>query len=509
MRNVNIFKTMCIVIILLFMGMSCAVYAEGKAKGHDNENKGGNSESAPGHSRSESSGGGGSDSASSRSEAAARAQESRAAQAAERSTERSERARVQADAKANRHDRSIEANSRANEGKEKIDRMAKAFENAKWWYNPKDTRGQGNMGKPTMLAPFGFDKDSDRKELYGNNGRPIKGFVDPGPVPDPDINYSSYYFADFTFTRYDITYYSKLLAEYTAAGNTELAAMYQNVVNYLSSLPYMYLGDIKFNLDGSSTYATAGYSLYIGKLPNTTGATLDITTSLISVNSYDSDSPTGVIHYDAGQVLYQQTDQFVAGTIDNVNYSYDLSYPTQDNEMKVYGFNYSAPIEMAGYEPLDTQLVITVTEQETGKTSTINYDTYFRYYQLDPNRCPYGKVFNAKNKLPVVGAKITVFNEDGSIVALDKASNPTAGNPQITDATGRYGCKLEINKKYYIVAKAEGYKEYKSPIFTEKWHVLREDIPMALIKDESAPAALNTKNIPAAAPIGVVAYTSK
>ena len=29
------------------------------------------------------------------------------------------------------------------------------------------------MGKVDMLDPFGHDKDSDRKELYGNNGRPI------------------------------------------------------------------------------------------------------------------------------------------------------------------------------------------------------------------------------------------------------------------------------------------------------------------------------------------------
>jgi len=45
------------------------------------------------------------------------------------------------------------------------------LEHAKWSYNPHDDRGQGNMGRVDMLAPYGHDKDSDRMELYGNRGR--------------------------------------------------------------------------------------------------------------------------------------------------------------------------------------------------------------------------------------------------------------------------------------------------------------------------------------------------
>ena len=41
------------------------------------------------------------------------------------------------------------------------------------------------MGKVDMLDPFGHDKDSDRKELYGNNGRVIR-VVEPPPDPDPE-----------------------------------------------------------------------------------------------------------------------------------------------------------------------------------------------------------------------------------------------------------------------------------------------------------------------------------
>ena len=59
------------------------------------------------------------------------------------------------------------------------------LERSSWWYNPNDTRGQGNMGAVIMLAPYGQDKDSDRMELYGNRGRVIKAEPEPEPVPEP------------------------------------------------------------------------------------------------------------------------------------------------------------------------------------------------------------------------------------------------------------------------------------------------------------------------------------
>jgi hypothetical protein len=59
------------------------------------------------------------------------------------------------------------------------------LERSSWWFNPNDTRGQGNMGNVIMLAPYGQDKDSDRLELYGNRGRVIKSESTPEPVPEP------------------------------------------------------------------------------------------------------------------------------------------------------------------------------------------------------------------------------------------------------------------------------------------------------------------------------------
>jgi len=60
------------------------------------------------------------------------------------------------------------------------------LENSRWAYNPNDTRGQGNMGRVTMIAPYGHDKDSDRMELYGNRGRVIRSEPEPTPTPEPE-----------------------------------------------------------------------------------------------------------------------------------------------------------------------------------------------------------------------------------------------------------------------------------------------------------------------------------
>ena len=62
-------------------------------------------------------------------------------------------------------------------------------EHSRWDYNPRDDRRQGNRSIHDMLDPYGHDKDSDRKALYGNNGRIIREPLpdpEPDPLPDPD-----------------------------------------------------------------------------------------------------------------------------------------------------------------------------------------------------------------------------------------------------------------------------------------------------------------------------------
>ena len=67
----------------------------------------------------------------------------------------------------------------------KLQESLAKLERSRWAYNPNDTRGQGNMGRPAMISPYGQDKDSDRLALYGNRGRVIKE-PEPTPTPPPE-----------------------------------------------------------------------------------------------------------------------------------------------------------------------------------------------------------------------------------------------------------------------------------------------------------------------------------
>jgi len=66
-----------------------------------------------------------------------------------------------------------------------LDQALNKLQQARWFYNPNDDRGQGNMSKNEMIAPFGHDKDSDRKEVYGNRGRVVR-LPEPQPEPTPE-----------------------------------------------------------------------------------------------------------------------------------------------------------------------------------------------------------------------------------------------------------------------------------------------------------------------------------
>lgn len=344
-------------------------------------------------------------------------------------------------------------------GKELVDALVKA-EKARWSYNPHDNRGQGNMGKPDMLDPYGFDKNSGREG--SDRGRPIRmSEINWAEIMSIDFNVIDYYLAlylryfekyQFLAQRYtDPTYYWSVYY-------SQKATYYANLINNYTSI-YTY-DRLAVNTAGN----TINYMLTFTPPEKLEGTTLLVTTTLTSATNYTSYdyvyNPVTrryeriTIYYDAGQAIMEQTQEVVLGTNDTFSFSYDP--PTSLINSGLY-----------------TNLSVTVTEPVSGSTYTMTYDRQIYLY-----RCPYGKVYNAKTKQPVVGAKIAVHFEDGSIVPLDKASNPTAKNPQLTDATGRYGVKLQTDRKYYITAKADGYEDYKSEVFTEKWHVLREDISL-------------------------------
>ncbi len=343
-----------------------------------------------------------------------------------------------------------------------------ALGKARWSYNPNDERGQGNMGVPRMNAPYGHDKDSGREK--SERGRPIK---------ESDTTQSSLEGSvsiDFTSLgeyQDDVLMQSFLnTMDYYAANWDSLS-----LSNYYTYEEYYNILYKHFYPDSDATGLLVNhrdsidYDLSIGDYDSDS---LTVTTTLTSAQDYDSliysyDAETGTwvtetISYSSGDVIFEQTQD---ATLDSENNLLDYS---QDLPGDIMGTEQNSAFYV--------ELNVTVTDTNTGETYTQTYDSALYLY-----RCPYGKVSNKMTGMPIAGAKITVHFEDGSLVTLDRASNPTASNPQYTDATGRYGAKLRTNKKYYITAEAEGYEPYKSEVFTEKWHVLREDVALEPVEE--------------------------
>jgi hypothetical protein len=353
--------------------------------------------------------------------------------------------------------------------------LFKALGKARWSHNPQDERGEGNMGKPNMRDPNGLDKDSGREKR--ERGRPIRekqeesSLFDLAGIVGVDFTTQDDHlnFLNMIYDRYQSTIQQLSVDSSFYNLYSRVVSIYEYLINdYVSS------NTTRVRVNQSDTI---NYNMTLSPPEGFEGTTLIVTTTLTSVNnydyrtwfhSYDPDTRTWdrrlkERHYDAGQAVMAQTQEVVMGT---------------DN---TFSFNWDPPHDFAGLQGFYGDLSVTVTEPISGQSYTTTYDKSLYLY-----RRPYGKVTNAKTGQPIVGTKITVYFEDGSIVPLDKALNPTATNPQITDATGRYGVKLQADKKYYITAKAPGYKLYKSEIFTEEWDDLRGDIKLNPVEQSAS-----------------------
>lgn len=338
------------------------------------------------------------------------------------------------------------------------------LEHARWDYNPHDTRGQGNMGKVDMRSPYGFDKDSGREGA--ERGRPIH--------PEPEVlDLTSLLTIDWQMTDYYALgwqqYLDYILRYYP--WDSFSISWAQQKIDYLNSLSYVSIA--------TNTTQGVNYTLSFGEVPTSfEGTTLLVTTTLTSLNDYKYsywtyNANTGwvytLVDYDAGEVVVQQTQE-VALTDEGT-----------------FTFSYDPPTTIANYIGNYFELAVTVTEPVSGATYTIEYDKQVYLF-----RCPYGIVYDKTTGKAIAGVKVTIHNADGSIVALDKAANPNASNPQTTDATGRYNAKLAVGNKYYLTVKARGYEEYRSPLFSERWHVVREDVGLTPSAGTATPSVSAT-----------------
>ena len=349
-----------------------------------------------------------------------------------------------------------------------IDSLTKS----RWAHNPNDDRGQGNMGKPEMISPFGFDKDSGRQKW--ERSRIMHNKTDEPQVPLLDLSQTVN--IDWAESA-DVTNYLNLIDMYTSfLERDDLSSSlilyynmridsYQSLVEYYSGLSYARI-DLK-------TDQTVNYSLNLILPEGMDSRNLLVSTQLVAtedINEYTDvyDPVTGILteeltgHMDQGEVLFTQEEEVLFMSDASGEYNFSLDPPEE----------LLTDVESGNFD-----LLVTVTDIDTNTTYTQTYDKSIYVY-----RDPYGKVTDSITGEVLVGAKVTVYDEAGAIVSLDKASNPSASNPQMTDATGRYAFNLATDRKYYLVSRAEGYEDYKSPLFTEQWHVIREDIKMVPIK---------------------------
>lgn len=485
-------------VVACFLPLNLAYAAPPEGKGKPEQSQGRGREEAPGQQKRE-------EAAATRDERAEARADNRADRSEARSSGSAAETRVerqhphqdrQAQAAADRADnatgriRLASAHGRSGDhglrgrdaAKAHVDELLKSLnklEHARWNYNPRDTRGQGNMGKVDMRSPYGFDKDSGREGA--DRGRPIRESESEVAVPTlnlaelvtVDWQVSDWYYA---WLQYLLNYYKSLASVYSSTWwySWYIALLEDRVANYYTLYTY---DSIRVNMDDA-----INYTLTLGDVPEGfEGNTLSVTTTLTSINDYTNyawtyNSTTKrwewvPVHYDAGQVVVSQTQEVAMSDSGTFTYSYD------------------PPGDLAGYTGNYFELAVTVTDPESGASYTITYDRDLYLY-----RCPYGIVYDQQTGKPIAGAVVTVHNADGSIAALDKAANPNVSNPQTTDATGRYNAKLAIGKKYYLTVKAPGYQDYQSPVFSERWHIVREDVgmtPLAAQPDAAGAAPLS------------------
>jgi len=407
-------------------------------------------------------------------------------------------------------------NDRANRALDLLD----SLDRARWSHNPHDDRGQGNMGKPDMQDPFGHDKDSGRekweharpehvKDKKDDSGEEIDQTVTEETIPEEEVveevtEEVIEEIIEEVLLEEPVAEEPIILEEPTAE---ELAATLEAAVSIdwqtedsaIVSLQYWIDRYESLIQSGSLTQAEIDkYNYYINNykqrivdiqaldyqrlnlaannsidyslnLNTNSENTYLIETTLVLTQDYSDwvgeyvyNPETGTwsreeIVHKAGETITLLSEEVTVSSEDGT-YAFSLDPGTN----LVDGFG-------SGYWALEVEITDTTTET----TVTQTMDKTLLVY-----RDPYGKVEDSVTGQAVVGAKITVFTEDGSIVALDKASNPTASNPQMTDATGRFGFNLRTNRKYYMVAAAPGYENYQTDVFTEQWHVIREDIKM-------------------------------
>lgn len=168
----------------------------------------------------------------------------------------------------------------------------RAQEHARWNYNPRDDRSQGNSGKPDMRDPYGFSKDN-RLEETGNRGRPIRNREENMTYTATDYIYVDFYtywaayldelgyssrwlnFESLGYSEEEIAFlqslslqeiYEGMLTGYVAGPSQELPLLSTeqggidlgNIINYADAYQFVYMpGDtVEYEISLTNPYDT-------------------------------------------------------------------------------------------------------------------------------------------------------------------------------------------------------------------------------------------------------------
>jgi hypothetical protein len=227
----------------------------------------------------------------------------------------------------------------------------------RWSYNPLDERGQGNMGRPDMRDPYGFDKDSDR--VAGERGRRII---------EPALNLEAITGFDLTITDAHLVYLQAMYDGWTQIADENpwhpfarpYAEMFKRAIDRYLSAEHQWL-TVGFFLPAYGP-STIDYDITFTPPEEFEGTTLLVTTVLTTLDEYNGEYG---LHYDAGQVIVEETQETVLGADNTLAVSY---VPPSSLVDRGVGFL--------------AELSFVITEPESGETHIITHDEPLYLYRF-------------------------------------------------------------------------------------------------------------------------------
>ncbi|MCK4462696.1 MAG: hypothetical protein KAU58_00100, partial [Candidatus Omnitrophica bacterium] len=164
---------------------------------------------------------------------------------------------------------------------------------------------------------------------------------------------------DFTMVDYQIYRLQKLLEEAIEEGNASRIGLFTVLINHWTTNPTSYNWIKPQNADETINYTLTFPDGFDGE-------TLLVTTTLTSIHDY-FDVLGGAVgmstSYAAGDVIMEETQEVVLG------------------ENNTYSYSYNPPVTLCGWGQVDANLVVTVTEPESGVSHTMYYDKTLILYR--------------------------------------------------------------------------------------------------------------------------------